>query len=190
MDALQALRNLLLRFAANSERRDLFPNVNEQGEVYGYVDACKVIDGSDKNMHPVARVIVVCGEKIFLSVRRCNDMCADGLLDTPFTDYIRLWESLDDGCKRMLSGIALKNEPKFAIKHHYLTDRHNMLVYLYVAYIDDETLMTEQERAGGKFLSVQQADEMLSKQQFSPLFEHEYPTIKDIIDIREKYKES
>ena len=66
----------------------------------------------------------------------------------------------------------------------------NLLIYLYLLDINDEALLNNQRFVGGKLWQLQQIEQNIGQNFFSECFENEFDYLRDIIDIREIYKES
>ena len=106
--------------------------------------------------------------------------------------YLSFGESLAEGCRRIMHntfpGISgLK--PTFSIMYHFENAATNRLVYLFVLDVEDDSILCNPRFKGGKLWQFQQIEQNLGHNFFSECFEDEYEHLKDIIGIREKYRE-
>ena len=177
-----------------AKQTEFFPIVNPKGGVTGKVLASEVLEGehSDK-LFPVVRIAVLHNGMLFLCERSQNFLLDKGKTDIPCESYLKFGETLDGGCTRLLEKYFPNVNglnPTFSITYRFHNDITNRLVYLFLLDVEDETLLTNQRFVGGKLWQLQQIEQNIGQNFFSECFENEFDYLKDIIDIREIYKES
>lgn len=171
-----------------------FPIVTIKGGVIGKTLATDVLEGkTPETLYPVIRIAIMHNGMLFLSERSQNFLLDKGKTDIPCESYLKFGESLDAGCKRIIEKYFPNVSdliPTFSIRYHFQNEVTNRLIYLYLLEIKDESLLSNQRFVGGKLWQLQQIDQNIGQNFFSECFENEYDYLKDIIDIREIYKES
>ena len=114
-------------------------------------------------------------------------------MDIPCESYLKFGESLEGGCQRLIEKYFPNTSglnPTFSIMYRFQNEVTNRLIYLFILDVQDDKLLTNQRFEGGKLWQLQQIDQNIGQHFFSECFENEYDYLKDIIDIREIYKES
>ena len=106
---------------------------------------------------------------LFLCDRPMNAILDKGKTDIPMECYLRYGESLTEGVNRLV---------------------HNCLFYLFIVDIKDDSILCTPRFKNSKLWNFKQIEENMGKGFFSSCFEDEYEHLKDVICIREKYKES
>lgn len=106
--------------------------------------------------------------------------------------YLSYGESLAEGCRRILRNTFPKADglkPTFSIMYHFENSVTNRLVYLFVLDVEDDSILCDPRFKGGKLWQFQQVEQNLGHKFFSECFEEEYEHLKNVIGIREKYRE-
>lgn len=168
------------------------PIGNTQGDVIGKSLALEALNNKNSYINPVIRIAVASHGKLFLCERPQTATLDRGKMDIPMECYLGFGESLAEGCRRIMHntfpGInGLK--PTFSIMYHFENAVTNRLVYLFVLDVEDDSILCNPQFKGGKLWQFQQIEHNLGHNFFSECFEDEYEHLKDIIGIREKYRE-
>lgn len=167
------------------------PIVNEQGTVIGRTYLSEAATYKNTYLNPVIRIAFIYDGMLFLSTRKPTCITESNKTDLPLECYLRFGEKLESGVKRLLhyaypNGTDLN--PRFGIRHTFKNEDTYQLVYLYVAYIKDETLLRSAFFKNGKLWTFQQIEHNLDKNFFNKCFEEEYPYLKETVKIWEEYK--
>lgn len=168
------------------------PIVNTQGDVIGKMMAAEAINFKNAYINPVIRIAIVSHGKLFLSPRPQASILDKGKTDIPMECFLRYGESLAEGCRRMLRTTfpGIKGlKPTFSIMYHFENSMTNRLVYLFILEVDNDTILHEPHLKNGRLWQFQQIEENLGQKVFSECFEEEYEHLKNVICIREKYRE-
>lgn len=176
-----------------ASRTEYFPIVNARGEVIGKTLATEAFHSKTTHIFPIIRIAIISNGMLYLS-RRPSFYSLDGdKMDIPLESYLRFGENLTEGCNRILRKRLpyLKSpNPTFSIMYRFENEVTNRLIYLYILDIDDESLLNNSHFTDGKLWQLQQIEQNLGCGYFSECFENEFDYLKDIIDIKEKYKVS
>lgn len=166
------------------------PLVDDKGDVTGKILYDEIPSRGDKVMLPIVRIAIEYKGMLFLSH---NNSIDKEKTDTPLQSYITYEETIENAAKRLMSWAfpTTKDlEPRFSIKYKFTGIDKVRLVYLYMLNLDDDSLLSDDRFIGGKLWTLNQIEDNLDKGFFSDVFENEFEHLKDIIEIREKYKES
>lgn len=176
-----------------SQKTDKIPVVDENGTIIGKRFSFDVILDKNKHISPVIRVAVVCKDLLYLRKRSNSNFIDPQKTDIPLESYLRYGEKLEDGIKRLTSReLIVKDDaditPRFCLKYLFKNDYTYRLVYLYVAYIDDENKLISSNTERGKLWTVRQVETNLGKNFFGECFEQEFEQLKNCINMNELYK--
>ena len=80
-------------------------------------------------------------------------------------------------------------KPTFSIMYHFENSVTNRLVYLFVLDVEDDSILCDPRFKGGKLWQFQQVEQNLGHKFLSECFEEENEHFKNVIGIREKYRE-
>ncbi len=167
------------------------PIVNKQGTIIGRTYLSEAPIYKNDFINPVIRIAFIHNGMLFLSKRKANCITESNKIDLPLEIYLRFGEKIDEGIKRLLhypypDGSTV--HPRFGIKHLFKNEETNRLIYLHIAYIEDEKLLQSSFFQNGKLWTFQQIEHNLGKNFFSKCFEEEYPYLKESVKIWEEYK--
>ena len=81
-------------------REEWWPIVNEQGKMIGSIHHTASIQDDKKYMHPIVRVMLIDGNRIFLQKRSTNNLVFPGMWDTAVSNHIRMSEKIDQCVQR------------------------------------------------------------------------------------------
>ncbi|MDD3038981.1 hypothetical protein [Bacteroides sp.] len=170
------------------------PIVNIKGDVIGKSLAIEAINYKNTYINPVIRIAVSSHGMLFLCDRPMTAILDKGKTDIPLECYLRFGESLSNGVSRLISNVFPHTKesikPQFNIIYHFENKVTNRLIYLFIVDIKDDSILCSPHFKNSKLWSFKQIEENLNKDFFSSCFEDEYEHLKDVICIREKYKES
>lgn len=170
------------------------PIVNTKGDVIGRSLAIEALNYKNTYINPVIRIAVSTHGMLFLCDRPMNAILDKGKTDIPMECYPRYGESLTEGVNRLvhnaLPQAAEDIKPQFNIVYHFENDITNRLIYLFIVDIKDDSILCTPRFKNSKLWNFKQIEENMGKGFFSSCFEDEYEHLKDVICIREKYKES
>lgn len=157
-------------------QQELFPVVDEQGNVIGSIDRGHAHDGS-KILHPVVHLHVFNSQgDLYLQKRPLWKDIQPGKWDTATGGHVDLGENVEQALKREVReelGITdFRPEPL----GHYIFEgpRERELVYVHRTVYDGPVCPSEEELDGGRFWSPQEIKENIGKGVFTPNFESEY----------------
>lgn len=170
------------------------PIVNTKGDVIGRSLAIEAFNYKNAYINPVIRIAVSTHGMLFLCDRPMNAILDKGKTDIPMECYLRYGESLTEGVNRLVHN-ALPHatedfKPEFNIVYHFENETTNRLIYLFIVDIKDDSILCTPRFKNSKLWSFKQIEENMGKGFFSSCFEDEYEHLKDVICIREKYRES
>ncbi len=183
----------ILYFNRIMEHTAFVPVVNKSGDVIGKSLAMDAINRKNDYINPVIRIAV--SHKGMLYLRSRSHCC---LLDACKTDipmecYLLYGESLEQGIQRLIKQLFPVPIPLSDIcynaMYHFENESTNRLVYLFVMDVDDEDLLCRKLMKDGKIWTFRQIEQNLGKNFFSSCLEYEYEHLKEVIGIKEKYKE-
>lgn len=170
------------------------PVVNTQGDVIGKSLAFEAVNYKNTYINPVIRIAISVHGMLYLCDRPTTSMLDTGKTDIPMECYLRYGESLSEGVERLIGSVFSKGSPsihpEFNIVYHFENEVTNRLIYLFIVEIEDESILDHVSCRNGKLWHFSQIEENLHKNFFSSCFEEEYEHLKDVIYIKEKYKES
>lgn len=169
------------------------PIVNTQGDVIGKSLAIEAISYKNTYINPVIRIAVSTHGMLFLCNRPNHAILDKGKVDIPLECYLRYGETLASGAERLIKNAFPKAEglkPTFTVSYHFENRVTNRLVYLFIIDIEDDAILCDPRFKGGKLWQFSQIEDNLNHNFFCECLEIEYEHLKQVIDIREKYKES
>lgn len=171
----------------------ILPIVNTKGDVIGKCFAVDAINRKNDYINPVIRIAVVHNGMLYLRPRPQRCILDKGKTDIPMECYLLFGETLKQGVERLVKHTFPKipiQGVQFNIMYHFENEVTNRLVYLFLLEVKDENLLREKHAKTGKLWTFQQMNCDIGKNFFSSCFENEVEHLKEVIDIREKYKES
>lgn len=182
--------NYFNRLMANTE---YVPIVNKQGQIIGKTLAVEAINFKNPYINPVIRIAISSHGMLYLCPRPAHAILDKGKMDVPLECYLRYGETLMECATRlMITTLPMigKKEPVFTVSYHFENKVTNRMIYLFIIDIEDETVLRDSPFQDGKLWTFQQIEDNLGHHFFGECLEQEYEHLKQVIDIREKYKES
>ncbi|NDV78395.1 hypothetical protein [Dysgonomonas sp. 511] len=176
---------LKIRYQAGKLRNEEWlPIVNEKGEVTGKIAKSVSLNMKNRFLHPVVRVALVSNSKIYLQPRPQSDILDPGKLDYPFEKYMLYSHEINlaarNSIHRMI-GSDIDFNLKFILKYVFDNDNTKRLIFLFVAYVDDEHSIKREGGINGKFWSIKQMEEGFADDIFSECFQLEFEYLKNMV---------
>ncbi len=172
---------------------EYMPIVNNKGDVIGKTISSEVIRRKKDILYPVVRVAVVTHGMLFLCQRPEKCLVDGGKVDLPAETILHYGETLPEALERILPTTLSEAEPgeaHFSLMHEFENDITKRLVYLYIYEVKDDSALCSSRYPGSKLWTFEQIKDNLGKNYFGGCFEEEFEHLKEVIYIREKYKES
>lgn len=165
------------------------PIVSETGDITGKIAKSVSLNMKDKYMHPVVRIALICGEKVFIQERPLNDKIFPGKLDYPFEKYVLyghvMRESVVNSIKKNLAQ-NVSMDINYVLKYPYENEDTKRLVFFYTASIQNESDIKRTKKMSGKFWTIKQIEEVFADGSFSEHFELEFEYLKNMILLKDE----
>ena len=173
-DTTSKERTLVMQDLSN----ELFPLVDENGEVKGSMTRDEAHDGTMK-LHPVVHLHVFNSKgELYLQHRSKWKKVQPDKWDTATGGHIDYGETVMEALYREVNeeiGLASGSyEPRLIKKYIYNSPIEKELVYVFTTIYDGELSPSETETQGGRFWSVDEIKQNIGANVFTPMFEKEY----------------
>ena len=172
---------------------EIIPIVNLKGDVIGKMPIMETSNVQNTHINPVIRIAITTHGMLFLCNRPPTASFEKSKMDIPMETYLKYGETLHTGATRLINATfphSSHMKPEFNIVYHFQNEMTNRLIYLFIIDMKDDSALTSCRFKNSKLWNFKQIEENLGKDFFSSCFEEEYEHLKDVICIREKYKES
>ena len=156
---------------------ELFPIVDEGGEVMGSMTRKEAHDGTMK-LHPVVHLHVFNSKgELYLQHRSKWKKIQPDKWDTATGGHIDYGENVMEALMREVNeeiGLTPGSyEPVFIRKYIYDSPVEKELVYVFTTIYDGELSPSETETQGGRFWSIEEIKQNIGANVFTPMFETE-----------------
>ncbi len=156
---------------------ELFPEVDEAGNVVGQMSRAEAHDGT-KRLHPVVHLHVFNSKgELYLQHRAKWKTVQPDKWDTATGGHIDWGEDVMTALAREVYeeiGMAAGNyTPKLVKTYIYENNIERELVYVFTTQYDGEPLPSPTETQGGKFWSINEIRSAIGKNILTPMFEKE-----------------
>lgn len=157
-------------------RQELFPRVDEEGNVLGSITRGEAHSGS-KILHPVVHLHVFNAQgDLYLQKRPSWKDIQPDKWDTACGGHIDFGENVSEALRREVSeelGIETFT-PEPLGRYVFESKVERELVYVHTTHYDGTITPSKSELAGGRFWSRKEITENIGKGVFTPNFENEY----------------
>lgn len=157
-------------------QKELFPVVDEQGNVIGSISRGEAHNGT-RILHPVVHLHVFNSRgELYLQHRpEWKDIQPDKW-DTATGGHVDFGEEVKDALFREVrEELGIEGfEPEFVCMYVFEGARERELVYVHKTVYDGEVKPSDSELAGGRFWTIAEIRENIGKGVFTPNFEDEF----------------
>jgi isopentenyldiphosphate isomerase len=160
-----------------SDPEEWFPIVDEDGNTIGKALRSVCHDGKSMLLHPVVHLHLFNNKgELFLQKRAKTKDIQPGKWDTSVGGHISPGESPDDALIREAhEELSLQNFiPEFIGKYIWESSRERELVNSFSTISDQKPVIDKFEIEEGSFWSLDEIENSLGKDIFTPNFEHEF----------------
>lgn len=161
----------------DENKTELFPVVDEQGNMTGTAPRHICHDGKSFLLHPVVHLHLSDSRGgIFLQKRSMLKDIQPGKWDTSVGGHMSPGETPEKALAREAReelGIIV-SEPVFLLSYIWRSEREHELVYSFTALIGAVPEINKEEIEEGRFWDLREIKENLDKGIFTPNFEHEF----------------
>jgi len=161
--------------------QEIFPIVNEQGEVIGK-ETREYCHGGSMLLHPVVHVHVFNSKgEIYLQQRAWTKDIQPGKWDTAVGGHVDYGETIEEAvlreCNEELGLIDVK--PNYEYRYQWNSPVECELIYVFTLHYDGELTPNPNELIDGRFWNMSEVKSFLGKSVFTPNFEHDLQLLID-----------
>lgn len=169
---------------------ELFPLVDEEGNVIGSASRKKCHDGS-KPLHPVVHLHLFDNQgKIFLQKRSVKKDIQPGKWDTSVGGHVDFGETIDAALRREAReelGIT-EFTPRFIDKYLFESTIEKELIHVFATRYDGTIQIDNDELEDGGYFTSKEINDMIDRQITTPNFAGEYQKYREIFTTFDKWK--
>lgn len=157
-------------------QQELFPVVDEQGNVIGKIRRAQAHDGT-KILHPVVHLHVFNSQgELYLQKRPDWKDIQPGKWDTATGGHVGYGEKVEDALRReVLEELGMTDYvPEALGRYVFEGKKERELVYVYQTIYDGAVTPSVTELDGGRFFTHKEIIENIGRGLFTPNFEDEY----------------
>lgn len=161
-------------------REEWWPIVNEQGKMIGSIQHQTSLNDDKKYMHPVARVMIIDKNRIYLQKRKSDDTLFSGLWDTAICSHVRVNEKIEGCIERVAAEQYNIQHLKSLFLSNYIfdTEFQSQYVFLFVACRYSDLSFNSSYINSAKWWTLKQIEDNLDANIFTDNFKSELDILK------------
>lgn len=165
-----------LHYPDKKEKIELFPLIDEEGNVMGRASRAFVHGGS-MLLHPVVHLhITDLQGRIYLQKRSMNKDIAPGRWDTAVGGHVAYGEGLEEAVRREAHeelGLRFRTEPRFLFQYIWESEQERELVTSFHIVYNGRIVPNSEEIDEGRFWSYEELRHELGRDVFTQQFEQQ-----------------
>jgi isopentenyldiphosphate isomerase/intracellular septation protein A len=160
------------------------PLVDEEGKILGKAPR-SVVHNKSMLLHPVVHLHVFSKGKIYLQKRPLHKLIQPGKWDTAVGGHISFGEPIENALAREAQEeIGITNfTPQLMAKYIWESKVEKELVFSFITDFNKPIKPSTDEVEEGRFWSIEEIDNNLGKEVFTPNFEKEYQMLKQLLKL-------
>lgn len=164
----------------DKDNNEIFPVVDEDGKEISTAPRTVCHDGKSKLLHPVVHLHLFNDKgELFLQKRSMNKDLLPGKWDTAVGGHLQPGESAEEALRReSAEELGLKEFSfRFLKKYIWESPRERELVYSFTGTSGNNPEIDNAEVCDGRFWTIDEIENNLESDIFTPNFVHEFKTI-------------
>ena len=161
---------------ANLVREEWWPIVNENGKIVGSIQYITSLYDEKKYLHPIARVLLIDKNMVFLQKRADDDLIFPGLWDTAISNHLRVGENIEQCIDRTAVANYNLKDFKYLFLSNYRseTEQEQHYAFLFVSCLLSVDNLKSTNTDQKKWWTKQQIEDNLKTGIFSENFKIEF----------------